>query len=436
MPVPRMRSLRRASGWWSAPGILVELALACVALAVWLAVAPGVVRDASLTVALICSVSTLLFNANPLARLDGYYVLTDGLQLPNLALRSHAWWARRWRQWLGAADSGPPPLLARGEASWLAVYTPGLGVPPAAAGGLLWLGPIPGPWAGWRRCCWRAGHAALGLALGQRRSCSRPAGAGSFAAPRPGWPAACWSCCSSCRRRTTWSPARSWPPEQAQLRAGAAGFVQRLERGQGARVRAGEVLVVLDDPVLVAARERVAARAFGHARAAVRCLADTSGARWRSPRAWPTTRPSWHGSTSSSASWSCGRTDGEVVWAAAADLPGSYCSRGAMLGTCWRADRRMCASPCSKRTLRVRGGVRSAEVRLAEAPGQPRGAAVARGARCHPRPARGRAWRPARRHHPHGPRGSQDGLRARVPVFLLDAAVPALPAAAIGGAPG
>ncbi|HEY0824310.1 MAG TPA: PqqD family peptide modification chaperone, partial [Ramlibacter sp.] len=108
----------------SAAGILVEVALACAALALWLAVAPGLVRDMALVVALICSISTVLFNANPLMRFDGYYVLCDALELPNLAMRSKAWWARRWRQWTGAPVGGPAPLLARGEAKWLAAYAP------------------------------------------------------------------------------------------------------------------------------------------------------------------------------------------------------------------------------------------------------------------------------------------------------------------------
>ena len=80
----------------SAAGIMVELALAALALGLWTLVAPGWVRDAALAVVLICSVSTLLFNGNPLMRLDGYHALCDALQLPNLAARSKAWWMLQW----------------------------------------------------------------------------------------------------------------------------------------------------------------------------------------------------------------------------------------------------------------------------------------------------------------------------------------------------
>jgi putative peptide zinc metalloprotease protein len=107
----------------SAAGVLVETALACLALALWLVVSPGIVRDAALVVVLICSLSTVVFNANPLMRFDGYYALCDALQLPNLAARSQAWWARRWRGWIGVPQ-GAAPMLAPGEAKWLAAYAP------------------------------------------------------------------------------------------------------------------------------------------------------------------------------------------------------------------------------------------------------------------------------------------------------------------------
>ena len=36
----------------------------------------------------ICSVNTILFNANPLLRYDGYYVMSDWLEIPNLRIKS------------------------------------------------------------------------------------------------------------------------------------------------------------------------------------------------------------------------------------------------------------------------------------------------------------------------------------------------------------
>lgn len=76
----------------SAAGVITELVLAACGVLVWAAVEPGVVRDVALAVALVGGVSTLLANANPLVRMDGYHVLTDLIDCPNLAARSRRWW--------------------------------------------------------------------------------------------------------------------------------------------------------------------------------------------------------------------------------------------------------------------------------------------------------------------------------------------------------
>ena len=50
---------------------------------------------------------TVLFNLNPLIRLDGYYVLVDLLEMPNLGSRADAVVADRLRGWLGRASRSP-----------------------------------------------------------------------------------------------------------------------------------------------------------------------------------------------------------------------------------------------------------------------------------------------------------------------------------------
>ena len=71
-----------------AAGIIVEVLLASVALFTWLTIADGLARDIAFSVMIIGGVSTLLFNGNPLLRFDGYYVLSDAIEIPNLATRS------------------------------------------------------------------------------------------------------------------------------------------------------------------------------------------------------------------------------------------------------------------------------------------------------------------------------------------------------------
>lgn len=70
-------------------GIMVELALAVLALIVWLNAETGPVHVIAYNVMLIGGISTILFNGNPLLRFDGYYVFGDWLEIPNLGSRAN-----------------------------------------------------------------------------------------------------------------------------------------------------------------------------------------------------------------------------------------------------------------------------------------------------------------------------------------------------------
>ncbi len=67
-----------------AGGIYFELIMAAIATFVWWFTEPGMVNHLALRVMFICSVSTVIFNGNPLLRFDGYYILADILEIPNL----------------------------------------------------------------------------------------------------------------------------------------------------------------------------------------------------------------------------------------------------------------------------------------------------------------------------------------------------------------
>ncbi len=73
----------------SAAGMAVELFLAALALLLWLNLGAGLLKDLLYNIIIIGSVSTLFFNGNPLMRYDGYHLLTDALDQPNLASRAN-----------------------------------------------------------------------------------------------------------------------------------------------------------------------------------------------------------------------------------------------------------------------------------------------------------------------------------------------------------
>ena len=71
-----------------AAGMYVELFLASCATFLWWYSQPGLLNSICLSVMFICSVSTIVFNGNPLLRFDGYYILMDILEIPNLRQKS------------------------------------------------------------------------------------------------------------------------------------------------------------------------------------------------------------------------------------------------------------------------------------------------------------------------------------------------------------
>jgi len=89
------KTARVATG---AAGIAVELFIASVAVWLWLFTQPGLFHQMCFNTIVLCSVSTLLFNGNPLMKFDGYYILADVLEIPNLRAKSNAWvtgWAQK-----------------------------------------------------------------------------------------------------------------------------------------------------------------------------------------------------------------------------------------------------------------------------------------------------------------------------------------------------
>lgn len=106
-----------------AAGILVELFLASVALYVWLGLEPGRLRSVAYNVILIGSVSAVLFNGNPLLRYDGYYILADLLEIPNLAQRGTRYISFLVKRYAFGLKDTPTPHLARGERFWFVFYS-------------------------------------------------------------------------------------------------------------------------------------------------------------------------------------------------------------------------------------------------------------------------------------------------------------------------
>lgn len=105
-----------------AAGMLVEMFVAALAVFVWAATGPGVIHSLAYNMIFAASVSTFLFNANPLLRFDGYYILSDLLDIPNLHQRSLGLLRHMIERHAFGDRKSVSPARSPREAGWLGVF--------------------------------------------------------------------------------------------------------------------------------------------------------------------------------------------------------------------------------------------------------------------------------------------------------------------------
>lgn len=106
-----------------AAGIFVELTLAAAATFFWWFTEVGLLHYLCLNIMFICSVSTVLFNGNPLLRYDGYYVLADVMEIPNMRQKASLVLNRKLAQWFLGLDPPDDPFLPQRRQLFFSLYT-------------------------------------------------------------------------------------------------------------------------------------------------------------------------------------------------------------------------------------------------------------------------------------------------------------------------
>ena len=96
----------------AAGGVIAELGLAAIAFFAWGFLPEDTTRSIAFIVATTSLVMSLMVNLNPLMRFDGYYVLADGLGIPNLQDRAFAFGQWRLRALLFGHQAAPPETLS------------------------------------------------------------------------------------------------------------------------------------------------------------------------------------------------------------------------------------------------------------------------------------------------------------------------------------
>ncbi|MFG6441648.1 PqqD family peptide modification chaperone [Roseateles sp. LKC17W] len=105
-----------------AAGMLAELFLAAIACVVWAATADGTVHSMAFNVMIVGSLSSLIFNGNPLLRYDAYYILSDLVEMPNLYQKAQAQWLHYGSKHLFGQREHPEPAQDRHERAWYTGY--------------------------------------------------------------------------------------------------------------------------------------------------------------------------------------------------------------------------------------------------------------------------------------------------------------------------
>ncbi|UHC18633.1 biotin/lipoyl-binding protein [Methylobacterium currus] len=329
----------------SSAGILVEMALAAVATFVWATVEPGLVKAAAFNVMVIGGVSTLLFNGNPLLRFDGYYILADLIEIPNLAARANRYVFYLVQRYALKIESTESPVTARGERFWMVAYavsaflyrtTVSLAIASFVATQFFVFGVL------------LAAAAVAGIVLqplvkgalflltdrkldGRRGRALRVTGAALavlvavvFAVPLP---------------YATTAQGVVWVPDRSELRARTDGILAEFLTEPGRQARQGDTLARLDDPALDARvalleaqlgelRMRYDAARLGD-RVQAGILEEQIGSAEQTLAAFR---------TRAADRVLRAERDGRLVVPAAADLPGRYFRRGDRIGFVLRAD--------------------------------------------------------------------------------------------------
>jgi putative peptide zinc metalloprotease protein len=106
-----------------AAGMYVEICIASVATFVWWFSEPGLLNNVALSTMFVCSVSTVVFNGNPLLRYDGYYILSDVLEIPNLRQKATTILYRKLGSWCLGLEEPDDPFLPKSNQFWFMLYS-------------------------------------------------------------------------------------------------------------------------------------------------------------------------------------------------------------------------------------------------------------------------------------------------------------------------
>ncbi len=105
-----------------AAGMYVEVVLASAAIFLWWYAKPGLVQHLCLNLFFVSTVTTVMFNANPLMRYDGYYMLADFLEIPNLRQKASTMLQHTFAWYCLGIEMPEDPFMPKAGKGWFITY--------------------------------------------------------------------------------------------------------------------------------------------------------------------------------------------------------------------------------------------------------------------------------------------------------------------------
>lgn len=241
-----------------AAGMAVELFLAALALLLWLQLSNGFLRDFLYNIIIIGGVSTLFFNGNPLMRFDGYHLLTDAFDLPNLATRANQQFSYLLRRYAYGVSGIYSPAVNAREAVLLTSYSVAafayrvfmlFFIILLVANYFPTLGLVIGCWLIFFQLLWPAIKALNYLVRDKQLASKRVRALGVTGA---GVALAALLFLAVPMPMSTSAEAVLWLPDEARVKVESSGEVAQLMVANGDEVEQGQELMRLYNPVLVA----------------------------------------------------------------------------------------------------------------------------------------------------------------------------------------
>ena len=104
-------------------GVFVECTLASICTWIWWFTNENMLHYICLNIMFLSSVSTIIFNINPLLRYDGYYILADILEIPNLRQKATKIMSQKASEWFLGMEPQEDPFLPKRNQFWFALFT-------------------------------------------------------------------------------------------------------------------------------------------------------------------------------------------------------------------------------------------------------------------------------------------------------------------------